>query len=202
MAARLLRDVGRCRGPCRARGHTGLCWLLALGLAVLPLYSEADGPTEYEVKAAFLYNCAKFVRWPATVFAGPEAPLVIGILGEDPFGEVLDETVRNRVVQDRRIVIRRLASIKDAARCHLLFISTSEIERLPGILRTVHQTAVLTVSEIDRFAERGGIIYPYVEDKRIRFEVNLSAANMAGLSISSQLLKLARRVIGQPPVEE
>lgn len=154
--------------------------------------------SEYEVKAAFLYNFAKFVEWPPDAFARGGTPLVIGVLGEDPFGSVLDGIVRGKQVQGRPVVVRRFATVEEAAASHVLFISPSEDERLAPVLARLRQAPVLTVGETERFAERGGVIGLRLEGGRVRFDVNVDAAQRARLGVSSQLLKLARVVRGEP----
>ena len=152
-------------------------------------------PTEYEVKAAFLYNFARFIEWPADAFDGPQTPLVIGILGEDPFGSALDDIIARKTVRGRAVVVRRLHRDQDLRGCHLLFISASEKKRLPEILLSLRGSTVVTVSEIDRFIYSGGTINLLVENSRVRFEVNLDAAARARAKISAKLLALARGVV-------
>jgi hypothetical protein len=149
---------------------------------------------EYEVKAAFLYNFAKFVAWPAGS-GGNE--FVITILGEDPFGSALDEALAGKEVERRRVVVHRASRLEDLGRTQILFISDSERSRLPVVLKQVEGLGVLTVGEMDRFAEQGGVIHFRTEDRRVRLVVNTAAAERAGLRISSELLKLAR-IVGPP----
>jgi hypothetical protein len=162
--------------------------LLALGGRV----AAADPPLEYKVKAVCLLNTARFVGWPEASFGGAEAPLIIGILGESPLGPVLAEAVKGETVRKRPITVR-IVSLADAAtRCHMLFISRSERERLGPILRSLAGSSILTVSEIDGFAKNGGIIGLTMENGKIRFDVSPEAAVRAKLKIDSQLLRLAR----------
>jgi uncharacterized protein DUF4154 len=174
--------------------------LLAAGLAAgAPPVDRADGPPagEYEVKAAFLFNFAKFVEWPEAALPA-DGTFVIAVLGADPFGHALDD-LEGRVVLGRRIVVKRWRDLGELAACQLLFVSASEDERLGDVLRAVASRPVLTVSDGDGFAERGVMINFRTRDRRIRFEINLERAETAGLKMSSQLLKLAALVKPQLP---
>jgi hypothetical protein len=169
-----------------------LVWLL-LG-APLPAAAEsAEAPTEYGVKAAFLYNFAKFIQWPSAPRAD-EGPFVITILGRDPFGTALEDTLRGKKIDNQRILLRRVSRAEEVGSSRILFISDSERDRLPRILDLIGTNAVLTVGEMSRFAERGGVIRFKVDQDRIRLEINLAAARRSGLRISSQLLKVAQIV--------
>jgi hypothetical protein len=154
-------------------------------------------PSEYEVKAAYLFNFAKFVEWPAQSFPTDSSPLVFGVLGKDPFGETLEQAFAGQKVGGRGFEIRRGARIQDLGPCHILFISDSESERLEAVLDSIRGMNALTVSDLDKFASSGGVIGFFHEEKRIRFEVNPDAAQRAGLKLSSKLLKLARIVKGK-----
>jgi hypothetical protein len=154
--------------------------------------ANAQEASEYQVKAAFLYNFAKFVEWPAG--AGVDAPLVIGVLGKDPFGSQIDRAVEGKTVNGRRLMIKRFSSLEAYEYCHILFVSSSERSNLPQIIAAVRNSSVLTVSETERFAHIGGIINFVTIENRIRFEINQAAAERAGLKISSKLLSLARVV--------
>ena len=148
------------------------------------------GPSEYQVKAAFLYNFVKFVEWPATP-AVQEGPIEICVLGKDPFGGALERVVEGKTVNDRPLVIRRIGEIAAARSCQVLFVSASEAGRVSVIIKAVRGWNVLTVSEIERFSERGGIITFLMEGQRVRFRINPKMAASAGLKISSKLLQLA-----------
>lgn len=151
------------------------------------------GPAgEYQVKAAFLYNFAKFVEWPAGAFETAQAPFLVCVLGADPFGTDLERTLKNEKIGGREINVRRIKRVQEREGCHILFVSKSERDSLPQILGALKNAAVLTVSEFDSFTQLGGMINLYVEDRRIRFEINVAPAENAGLKISSKLLKLAK----------
>lgn len=149
---------------------------------------------EYEVKAAFLYNFTKFVEWPPDVLAR-NSSLNVCVLGEDPFGTVLNRTVEGKRVHERPIRVARVVDVADVPRCQVLFISTSERRELTRLLPAISGLSILTVGEMASFAQEGGMIGFTAEDHRVRFEINNEAAARAGLQISSQLLKLATRVI-------
>ena len=150
-----------------------------------------------ELKAAFLYNFGKFVVWPG---ASPrmEGIFVIGVLGDALMAEVLDRTIRDKQVQERRIAVRRLRSAKEAQDCQIVFIGAAEREHLGDILGSLDRRSVLTVSDMDEFVDKGGMISLLLDQNKLRFEINLGVVDRAGLKMSSQLLKLARRVIGLP----
>ena len=175
--------------------------LLALGIAVgggVVAGAESPAPTVHQVQAAFLLNFAKFVTWPDEAFERGGNSLIIGVLGEDPFGAVLEETVRDKTVMARKLAVKRFGKIQDAANSHILFLSSSEESQLPQILKGLEKASVLTVSDMEEFAERGGMIAFKMEDQKVRFNVNVDAAERAGLKVGSQLLKLAR-IVGDKP---
>lgn len=161
---------------------------------LLPARVEAQETNEYEVKAAFLYNFARFVEWPNNVSADPNAPMVIGILGKDPFGGEIDRAIEGKSVNGHPLAIKRFSTLEAYQYCHILFVSSSEKNNLPRILAAVAKSSVLTVSETDRFAQIGGIINFITTENRIRFEINQAAAARVGLKISSKLLSLGRVV--------
>lgn len=181
----------------------GLSVLLALSAgaqAFAPQEAPAQGAVskEYQVKAAFLFNFAQFVEWPPAAFPNSGTPICIGILGEDPFGTALDETVRGEIVQNRKLIVQRSRRVEDLKDCQLIFISKSETARVAGILADLDPIPVVTVSEMEGFAQRGGIINLYLAGNKVRFEINPAAARRKGLKISSELLKLATTVRTAP----
>ena len=159
-----------------------------------PLILAKNAPNEYEVKAACLYNFLKYVEWPAQAFAAADNPWTIGVLGEDPFGKWLEKAVGDKIVNGKKIVIRRAAQLEDVTPCQLLFLSQSEKGRVKKVLAKLQGTSILTVSECDTFAEQGGIINFLMSGEKIRFEINLNAAQRAGLKMSPKLLNVARIV--------
>ena len=170
------------------------CLGVALLVRATCLTAAPAPPNEYEVKAAFLYNFARFVEWPPAAVGAPDQPFVVAVFGDDPFGATLDHTLSGKTLEARPIVVRRLASLDEAAQVNILFIGASEKPHVARVLRTLSGTHVLTVGEMSGFAELGGMIGFRTERQRIRFDINVGQASRAGLKISSQLLKLARIV--------
>ncbi len=167
-------------------------WLL--GLALLVATSQGAPvppatPAEYQLKAVFLFNFAQFVEWPTRAFSGPTTPLVIGVLGEDPFGAYLDELVRGEKIGDRPLVVRRYHRVEDLTDCHILFICRSEARDLDRIIASLKGRSVLTVSDVDTFTRQGGMVRFALEDGRIRLRINVEAAKACGLKISSKILR-------------
>ena len=149
---------------------------------------NAQGPSEYQVKAAFIYNFVKFVDWPVI---RNEGPIEICVLGKDPFGGAIERVVEGKIVNGRPFVIRRIGEIAAARSCHVLFVNRSEAGRVSLIAKATRAWNVLTVSDVDQFCERGGIIAFLMEGRRVRFQINPKMAAAAGLTISSKLLQLA-----------
>jgi hypothetical protein len=178
-------------------------FLTAAGLALSLLGADparpaaaAAGPAvagEYEVKAAFLYNFARFVEWPPQAIPSGR-PLVIAVLGQDPFGSTLDAVLQGRTIRDHPLAVRRVARVEEADGAHVLFISRSEGDDVARILRRLEGSPVLTVGEEADFARQGGVVRFRVDEDRVGFEINVDSAERAGLKMSSQLLKLARIV--------
>ena len=167
------------------------------GLAGASLHAQPPKTAgEYEIKAAFLYNFARYVEWPSERLPAPGGAFVVTILGEDPFGEALDAVTRDRTIHDRPLAVRRVARVEDVGASQILFISRSEVEDLPRILQRLEAAPILTVGETAQFAERGGMIRFRREGARIGFDINVVSTERAGLRVSSQLLKLAR-IVGQ-----
>lgn len=156
--------------------------------------APAQTANEYQVKAAFLYNFAKFIEWPAEVFSNGQ--LVVGLVGDDPFGGMIDQTISGKNINGRHLTIRRLKWGQNLRECHILFIAASERKRLPQILESLRGASILTVSELDKFCLQGGLISFVLEENKVRFEINLDVAEQAGLKISSKLLALAKSVRG------
>lgn len=169
--------------------------LLALLLAAAPA-SPAQGTREYDLKAVFLFRFASFVEWPESAFRAPDDPLVIGVLGQDPFGASLDDVLRSETARNRPIVVRRFAQARDVSDCQILFISRSEGPRLGQVLHALHGRPILLVSDIDRFAGEGGMIAFNTAESRVQLTINMAAVRAAGLTVSSKLLRLARVIEG------
>ena len=169
-----------------------VCGLLLLG--ALRVSAQTTPSREYQVKAVFLFNFAQFVEWPPAAFASANSPIVIGVLGENPFGAYLDETVRDEKVNNRPLEVQHYRHVEEIKTCHILFISASETDKYEQILARLQERSILTVGETDGFATRGGMIRFLTEQNRIRLRVNVGAAKAAGLTISSQLLRAAKIV--------
>jgi hypothetical protein len=175
--------------------------LLAFGACLLTATAAHSGRAsenmpspEYLVKMAFLFNFAKFVEWPPDALPRHQDTLTLCVLGGDPFGSALD-ALRGKRAQERTIVVRRLTRLEEVASCQVVFVDRSAAPELSRPLARTALLGILTVGDTERFAENGGIIELTRVHDTIRFEVNLAAAQRAGLRISSKLLRLARRVI-------
>lgn len=184
----------------RARGTTWLAQVFAacgwfFGGVLAPAQSSA--PSEYQLKAVFLFNFTQFVKWPPATFAAPDAPLVIGVLGPDPFGLFLDETVRGERIDGHPLEVRRYRGVAEIGACHVLFVAKAEAPRLREICARLRGRSVLTVGDMETFNAEGGMIGFFAERNRIRLRVNLEAARDAGLVISSKLLRAAD-IVGAP----
>ncbi len=168
---------------------------MAVAIACALLASILDGqqskPSEYQVKAVYLYNFGRFVDWSATLPPAGGDSFAVCVIGQDPFGRTLDSTLAGELIDQRRVVAKRISRPQDAASCQVLFISSSEDGRLKEILPLLDKMKVLTVSDMPRFSERGGMIQFVLEKDKIRFEVNLTNTEHAGLNLSSELLKVA-----------
>lgn len=172
--------------------------LLLLLAAVLQLSAQAPGFDEYQVKAAFLYNFAKFVEWPPGTFANPTDPIGICIVGQNPFGSALEKMVQGKKVGDRAFAVRRLTDTQQASQCQILFIGAAEWKRTHALLEAVKIPGVLTVGESDDFTILGGIIGFRLDGPRVRIKVDIQTAEHAKLRISSKLLSLAEIAKRQP----
>jgi hypothetical protein len=170
-------------------------WMVLLGVLFLVGRPSCNaGPEvakEYQVKAAFLYSFTKFVEWPASRFSDNASPIVIAVLGRNPFGDELDAIVRDRKVNGRGLVVKVVDSADEAAAAHLLFIGADEEDRLSGKMEVLQKAGVLTVGESPRFIASGGIINFTLATDKVRFQINPQAGEQAGLKLSAQLLKLA-----------
>ena len=173
---------------------TGLLW----SQASLPTRTGAGGASiEYQVKAAYLLNFTRYVDWPSEAFDAPGAPMTICVLGRDPFGPVLDGTVRGKVVRGRSLSVRRIQSAREASACHVVFVSRETWRGKRELLESLRTKGLLTVGETDEFAQEGGVIGFVIQEETVRFVVNADARDRAGLRISSRMLSLAAAVYGQ-----
>ena len=185
----LLTTIARGRRWCLS-----CCFALLVGLALFcQIDAKADAPApisdEYQIKAVFLFNHAQFVEWPAVAFSSKEAPIVIGILGSDPFGAYLDDLVSGEKIGERPLLVRRYKRVEDITDCHILFISRSEAGVLDKILAQLKGRSVLTISDLDTFTRQGGMVRFATENGKIRLRINVEAAKACGLTISSKIIR-------------
>jgi len=167
-------------------------WVTVLFLCLFSFKILGQEPAqEYQIKAAFLFNFAKFVEWPPDAFPNADSPIIIGVLGKNVFGHYLEDTIRGKTVQNRPFLLKEFKSVDEAVHCHILFIDPSVSESLSGIIKDLHNTSVLTVSETDQFLKAGGMVNFIIEDNKVHFQINDEAAKAAGLKVSSKLLSLA-----------
>lgn len=167
-------------------------FLLGLWIASVPLTGIcSEDEKEYLVKAAFLYNFAKFVQWSDTAFKSPDEPIVLCLLKGESFGNALDTIRDKELINKRKLSVKLCKSISEVSGCHILFISSSESENLPSILSLTKTMPMLTVSDTEGFAQRGVMVNLINVDNKIRFEVNTDAVNKMPFKLSSQFLKLA-----------
>jgi YfiR/HmsC-like len=173
------------------------CWFILLVLL------SAGGPRlsaqtaiskEYQVKAVFLFNFSQFVQWPPSAFTRPDEPFRIGLLGDDPFGAFLDETVNGEKVDGHPLVVQRCASAQDAKDCQILFIGRSEMGRVEAIFGDLKGLKILTVGDAEGFIRKGGVMRFVVDKNKVHLRISLHAAKRADLTISSKILRLAEIV--------
>jgi YfiR/HmsC-like len=159
-------------------------------------YSHAQQPkaSEFQVKAAYLYNFGRFVEWPDENPSDKSQPFEICVLGTDPFGPTLDATLASETIGGKSVAAKRISKPQDVDSCRILFISSSEESHLKEVLSALDKSSVLTVSDIPRFSQRGGMIGFILDGGRVRFDVNLASAQGARLTLSSELLKVATNV--------
>jgi hypothetical protein len=171
----------------------GVVVALAL-LGTTGLLAQQPKPNEYQVKATYLYNFGRFVKWPGTFPAGKGDSFSVCVLGQDPFGSILDSTLAGETLEGKPVVLRRISKPQGAGECRILFISAKEEKHLKEILAALDEGDVLTVSDMPDFTRRGGMIQFVLEGDRVRFEINLATAERAKLVLSSELLKVAASV--------
>lgn len=176
----------------------GLRTLLALAISFgAPAVRGRQGPSEYQVKAAFLFNFAKFIEWPESSFLSDDAPFSICVLGEDPFGSALDD-LRGKSIGHRPVAVWRIKNAEAGLRCQVLFVSASEESHLPEIFASLRGSNALVVGQTPGFAASGGAIEFTLDGKHVHFTINPDAMRRAGLRASSQLLALAKIVHDGP----
>lgn len=184
--SRQTRKVGRAKFALLVLNFAGCA---ALSPAI---FAQQSKPQEYQVKAIYLYNFSKFVQWPPA--AERSDTFAICVIGRDPFGAALDSALAGEKIDQKTMVARRIADAQEATKCQILFVADSESGRVKQILSALGKSSVLTVSDIPEFSLNGGMIEFVIQENKVRFDVNLTAANKAGLTLSSQLLKVASAV--------
>ena len=175
-------------------GRTTIAVTAAASLLVSPLAVAQPPPvpkSEYALKAVFLYNFCRFIEWPKSAFSSPNEPIVIGVIGEDGFGPLLQEAVQGETSRGRPIQIQHYSKPENIGRCHLLFVSHSEAARTEKILASVSGKSVVTVGETDAFLDRGGMIALTADKTRVRLHINPALLRAASLDVSSKLLRVA-----------
>jgi hypothetical protein len=195
--ARIIRSSFR-RQIARRRmvGHCSAVFRIALVAICLPapgfLAAQDVKPTEYQVKAAYLTNLGRFVEQWSSRAGSSDDPFALCVLGQDPFGATLDAAVKGEKIGGSFLAAKRIAGANEISGCRVLFISASEDDQMTAILTSLGTAPVLTVSDMPAFVRRGGMVQFILEDNHVRFEINVAAAQRAGLTLSSELLKLAR----------
>jgi hypothetical protein len=177
----------------------GSARIAALLLAALHVTAQDPKPTEYQVKATYLIDLGRYVEeWSAPARPAPDDPFAICVLGQDPFGDILDRAVNGEKIGGVPLAAKRIGRPQDALGCKVLFISSSEENQLSAILAVLGTAPVLTVADIPDFVKRGGMIQFVLDGNHVRFEINLASSQRAGLKLSSELLKVARAVRRTP----
>lgn len=177
----------------RCRQYAFTLGILISGILVLyPLQAQNTLRQEYQVKGAFLFQFSQFTDWPEQAFSSPSSPFIIGILGKDPFGRFIDDLVLNEQVDGHPIVIKRYSGLKELEPSHILFVSKQLDAPLTEVLKHAETMSALTVSEIAGFAHQGGMVRFYIDNNKVKFQVNADAVKNAGLTMSSKLLRLAQ----------
>lgn len=171
---------------------TACLLILAAGGNTTCAQARNKPPLEYQIKAAFLFNFTRFIHWPATSYASPDAPFVIGIVGNDPFGTYLDDLINGEQAEGHPIIIRRYPDGGDLSGCQLLFTNISTPAKLKAILASTAHQNILTVGDADSFIRLGGMICFLKEDNRIKMIIKLTATKTAQLEISAKLLQVAK----------
>lgn len=163
-----------------------------------PLAAQGPKPTEYQVKAAYLSNLGRYLSWSNRAKPSAEEPFELCVLGTDPFGPALDAAVTGESIGGAMLTARRINRPQDALNCRVLFVSSSETGQWDTVRAALGTASVLTVADIPDFLKRGGMIQFVLDGNRVRFEINIAASGRVGLSLSSELLKLARAVRRTP----
>jgi hypothetical protein len=170
---------------------TKFALFLLLG-AFIEACAASPTPEEYQVKGAFLLNFAKFVDWPPQTFKAPTDPIIICILGQNPFGPGFEKPAQSSVAQNRPVSVKQIAEGVQACQCQIAFVSESERKLSKAMLQAVQGASVLTVGESEGFTANGGVIGFKLDGEKVRIEINTAASDRAKLHISAKLLSLAQ----------
>ena len=175
-------------------GRKAQAAVVMAALLLLPVsgaWPEVNPRQEYALKAVFLYNFCRFIEWPERAFTSPDEPMIIALIGDDPFGPSLEETVKGETVRGRRIRVEHYRRASEITRCHMLFVTASETARSDAIIAAVAGLSVVTVGETNTFVDRGGMIALTAEQNRVRLSINPARLRAANLTASSKLLRVA-----------
>lgn len=176
----------------RRRASLGALLLFLWSIFAHPLFAQEGAVSEEQLKAAFLYNFARFVDWPPTAFENESTPITVGVLSNEAFANTLTTLVREKKAHGRPLVIKKLAGVHEAGSCQIVFVAREEARRTSQVLDVVRKKPILTIGETEEILD-GGIIYLLRDDKQLRFDINVGAAEESKLTISSRLLSLARK---------
>lgn len=185
--------ISSCNGWNALSGRIRIITVTSFLLMSMDVYQPSASP-DYQVKAVFLFNFTQFVEWPERAFPDLSTPWMIGILGTDPFGNFLDNTVMGEKINGRDVFVRRYASVEEAKSCHILFVNVTKSNQLAVVMEELKGRDILTVGENANFIRLGGMIRFTEENRKIALQINPDAAMAADLVISSKLLRLAEIV--------
>lgn len=178
--------------------YGALAWVLFLSALGKATIARADLPSEYELKAALLYNFARFTEWPEDAFGSDADPFLIAVVGDDPFGHLLDDAVHGRSINGRPIVLARWRTPEEVKPCHILFIAIADPDELRRVAATQSGRPVLTMSDKPLFANEGGIVGLDLEADRVHMTINMGSLRRSGVQVSSKLLALSRLIENNP----
>jgi hypothetical protein len=168
-----------------------------LGLFNPCLHGSEAAPSEHQVKAVWLLNFARFCEWPTNAFAHRDGPFLVGVMGKDPFGNNLEKAFEGKSFKGRPFAFRRISTGEEAKGCQILFVQESDRRKTRDLAQKLQRLPILTVGDANEFLDDGGIINFLLKDNTVRFEINLKAAQAAGLKLNANLLKVAVTVRGK-----
>jgi hypothetical protein len=199
------RPEVRMQSSVSGRAWIGIAfWCLAIAVfaAISPLARSQTASTENKLKAAYLFNFARYTEWPSAALPESDSPITIAILGDDPFGEILDKTVQGRLIDQHPVRVRRTRNLAEAASGHIVFVSPSESARMTDVLGVLNGKPVLTVGNDAQFLKAGGMIHFLIEQDAVRFNVDLDSVEKSGLRIRSRMLDSAKKVIARRSIHK